>query len=141
MPRIPQIEAPEAGQQTIQLVAGRIRPRPCIRAITLPSILHSTPATTPAPGRRHYKNNLVYQFAAIQAESIILNPDNPDTALTRNSYSRELKLAAIQYTTTVLVTNKKSVTKLITIYTATRNLKIIYQIIKKQIQKRDKISD
>jgi hypothetical protein len=48
----------------------------------------------PAPGRRHYENSLVRQFAAIHAKSIILNPDNPDAVLTRDSYTRELKLAA-----------------------------------------------
>ena len=85
MPRIPQIGALEAGQQTIQLVAGRIRPGPCVRALTPPSTLQSMPA--PAPGRRHYENSLVRQFAAIHAESLILNPDNPDVALTCNSYT------------------------------------------------------
>jgi hypothetical protein len=87
MLRIPQIGALEAGQQTIQLVAGRIRPSPCVKAITLPSTLQSTPAPTPAPGCRHYKNNLIRQFAAIQAESIILNLDDLNTALTQNSYT------------------------------------------------------
>ena len=55
MLRIPQIGALEAGQQTIQLVAGRIRPGPRVRALTPPSTLLSTPA----PGRRHYENSLV----------------------------------------------------------------------------------
>ena len=50
MPRIPQIGAPEAGQQTIQVVAGRVRPGPRVRALTLPSTPHSTLAPTPAPG-------------------------------------------------------------------------------------------
>jgi hypothetical protein len=118
MPRIPQIGALEAGQQTIQLVAGRIRLRPRVRALTPPP----TPQSTPTPGRRHYENNLVRQFAAIYTESIILNPDDLDTAVTRNSYTRELKLAAIQYATTMLVTNKKGVTKLISVYAAAKNL-------------------
>jgi len=82
MPRIPQIGAPEAGQQTIQLVASRIRPGPRVRALTPPSTL-----STPAPGRRHYENSLVRQFAAIYAKSIILNLDDLDAALTRNSYT------------------------------------------------------
>jgi len=42
MLRIPQIGALEAGQQTIQLVAGRIRPGPRVRALTPPSTLLST---------------------------------------------------------------------------------------------------
>jgi hypothetical protein len=140
MPRIPQIGAPEAGQQTIQLVAGRIRPGPRVKALTPPSTPQSTPAPTRAPGQRHYENNLVRQFAAIHAESLILNPDDPDKVLTRNSYTRELKLAAIQYATTTLVTNKKGVTKLITVYAAAKNLQITYQMMKKWIQKKDEIS-
>jgi hypothetical protein len=139
MPRIPQIGAPEAGQQTIQLVAGRIRPGPRVRPLTPPSTPLSTPAL--ALGRRHYKNSLVRQFAAIHAESIILNPDNPDEVLTQNSYTQELKLAAIQYATTTLVTNKKGVTKLITVYAAAKNLKITYQMMKKWIEKKDEISE
>jgi hypothetical protein len=63
----------------------------------------------------------VRQFAAIHAKSLILSPDNPDTALTRNSYTRELKLAAIQYATTTLITNKKGVTELITVYAIAKN--------------------
>ena len=133
MPRIPQIGAPEAGQQTIQLVAGRIRPGPCVKALTPPSTPQSTPAPTRAPGQRHYENNLVRQFAAIHAESLILNPDDPDKVLTRNSYTQELKLAAIQYATTTVVTNKKGVTKLITVYAAAKNLQITYQMMKKWI--------
>src|SRR5450432_3098357 len=93
MPRIPQIGAPEAGQQTIELVAGRIRPRPRARALTPPSTAQSTPK--PAPGQRHYENSLIRQFAAFHAESIILNSDDIDKAQTRRSYTRELKLAAI----------------------------------------------
>ena len=50
MPRIPQIGAPEVGQQTIQLVAGRIRPRPRVKAPTPPSTLQLTLALTLAPG-------------------------------------------------------------------------------------------
>jgi hypothetical protein len=137
MPRIPQIGAPEAGQQTIQLVAGRIRPGPRAKALTPPP---STPQSTPALGRRHYENNLVRQFAAFHAESLILNPDNPDVALTRNSYTRELKLAAIQYATTTIVTNKKGATRLITVYAAAQNLRITYQMMK-WIQKKDEISE
>ncbi len=78
MPRIPQIGAPEVGQQTIQLVAGRIRPGPRARALSPPSTAQSTP--TPAPGQRHYENSLVRQFAAFHAESIILNSDDVDAA-------------------------------------------------------------
>ncbi len=63
MPRIPQIGALEAGQQTIQLVASCIRPGPRVRALTPPSTPQSTP--TLALGRRYYENNLVRQFAAI----------------------------------------------------------------------------
>jgi hypothetical protein len=96
IPRIPQIGAPEASQQTIELVAGCICPGPRARAITLPSIPQSTPM--PAPGQRYYKNSLIHQFAAFHAESIILNSDNLDVAQTRKFYIRELKLAAIQYT-------------------------------------------
>jgi hypothetical protein len=142
MPRIPQIGAPEAGQQTIQIVAGRIRPGPRPRALTPPSTLLSTltPTPAPAPGRRHYENSLVRQFAAIHAENIILGLDNLDTALTRNSYTRELKLAAIQYATITLVTNKKGITKLITVYAAAKNLQITYQMMKKWIQKKDEIA-
>jgi hypothetical protein len=44
MPRIPQIGAPEAGQQTTQLVAGRIRPGPRARALTPLSTRTPTPA-------------------------------------------------------------------------------------------------
>jgi hypothetical protein len=135
MPRIPQIGALEAGQQTIQLVASCIRPGPRVRALTP----LSTPLSTLALGQRHYENSLVRQFAAIHAKSIILNPDNPDAVLTRNSYTRELKLAAIQYATTTLVTNKKGVTKLITVYAAAKNLKITYQMMKKWIEKKDEI--
>ena len=66
MPRIPQIGAPKAGQQTIQLVAGRIRLSPYVRAFTLLSTLQSTlalaPALAPAPGRRHYENSLVHHL-------------------------------------------------------------------------------
>ena len=62
MPRIPQIGAPEAGQQTTQVVAGRICPGPCAKALTPPSTLHSTPASTPASGRRHYENSLVHHL-------------------------------------------------------------------------------
>ena len=109
------------------MVAGRIRPRPKVKVLAPLSIPHSIPV----PGRRHYENNLVRQFADIHAESIALNPDDPDIALTRKSYTRELKLAAIQYATTTLVTNKKGVTRLITIYAAAKNLKITYQIMKK----------
>jgi hypothetical protein len=119
------------------LVAGRIRPGPCVKALTPPS----TSQSTPAPGRRHYENSLVRQFAAIHAESIILNPDDLDAVLTRNSYTRELKLAAIQYATTTLVTNKKGVTKLITVYATAKNLRITYQMIKKWIEKKDEISE
>ena len=133
MPRIPQIGAPEAGRQTIQLVASRIRPRPRVKALTPPSTLQSTLAPTRAPGQRHYENSLVRQFAAIHAESLILNPDDPDKVLTRNSYTQELKLAAIQYDTTTLVTNKKGITKPITVYTAVKNLQITYQMMKKWI--------
>jgi hypothetical protein len=139
MPKLPQIGAPEAGQQTIQIVAGRIRPGPRARALTPPSTPQSTP--TPAPGRRHYKNNLVRQFAAFHAESLIINPDNLDIAITCNSYTRELKLAAIQYATTTVVTNKKGVTRLITVYAAAKNLGITYQMMKKWIQKKDEISE
>lgn len=124
MPRIPQIGAPEAGQQTIQLVAGCIRPGPCARVLTLPS----TSIPTPVPGQRYYKNSLIRHFAAFHAESIILNADNP--AQTRKLYTREIKLAAIQYATTTLVTNKKGKTKLITVYTALKKLGITYQIMK-----------
>jgi hypothetical protein len=49
--------------------------------------------------------------------------------------------AAIQYTTTTVVTNKKGVTRLITVYAAAKNLGITYQIMKKWIQKKDKISE
>jgi hypothetical protein len=87
MPRIPQIGAPEAGQQTIQLVAGRIRPRPRVKALTPPSTPQSTLAPTQALGQHHYENSLVQQFAAIHAESLILNPDDSDKVLTRNSYT------------------------------------------------------
>jgi hypothetical protein len=129
MPKLPQIGALKADQQTTQLVAGRIRPGPRARAFTLPSTPQSTP--TPAPGRRHYKNNLVRQFAAFYTESLIINPENLDIALTCNSYTRELKLAAIQYATTTVVTNKKGVTRLITVYTAAKNFGITYQMMKK----------
>jgi hypothetical protein len=123
-PRIPQIGASEAGQQTIQLVAGRIRPGPRARALTPTSTAQSTP--TPAPGQRHYENSLVRQFAAFHAESIILNSDNVDVAQTRKSYTRELKLAAIQYATTTIVINRKGVTRPITVYTAAKNLGVTY---------------
>jgi len=73
------------------MVAGRIRPGPKVKVLVLLSIPHSIPV----PGRRHYKNNIVQQFAAIYAKSITLNPDDLDIALTRKSYTRELKLAAI----------------------------------------------
>ncbi len=78
MPRISQIGAPEAGQQTIQLEAGRIHPGPRARALTPPS----TPLSTPAQGRGHYENSLVRQFAAIYAKSVILNLDDLDIVLT-----------------------------------------------------------
>jgi hypothetical protein len=68
MPRIPQIGALEAGQQTIQVVAGRIRPGPRVRALIPPSTPHSMSAPTPALGRRHYENSLVRQFAALHAK-------------------------------------------------------------------------
>jgi hypothetical protein len=119
------------------VVAGRIRPRPKVKVLALLSILYPILV----PGWRHYENNLVQQFAAIHAKSITLNLDDPDIALTRKSYTRELKLAAIQYATTTLVTNKKGVTRLITTYTAAKNLKITYQMMKKWIQKKDKISE
>ena len=119
------------------MVAGRIHPGPKVKVLALLSIPHSIPE----PGRRHYENNLVRQFAAIHAESVALNPDNTDVALTRKSYTRELKLAAIQYATTTLVTNKKGVTQLITVYAAAKNLKITYQMMKKWIQKKDEISE
>jgi CMP-2-keto-3-deoxyoctulosonic acid synthetase len=133
--RMPQIDSLEAGQQTIQVVAGRIRPGPKVKVLAPLSIPHPILV----PGWRHYENNLVRQFADIHAESIALNPDDPDIALTRKSYTRELKLAAIQYATTTLVTNKKGITRLITIYTAAKNLKITYQMMKKWIQKKDEI--
>jgi hypothetical protein len=83
----------------------------------------------------------VRQFAAFHAKSLILNPDNPDVALTQNSYTRELKLAAIQYATTTIVTNRKGATRLITVYAVAQNLRITYQMMKKWIQKKDKISE
>jgi hypothetical protein len=73
------------------VVAGRIRPGPKVKVLAPLSIPHSIPA----PGRRHYENNLVRQFAAIHAKSIALNPDDLDIALTRKSYTWELKLAVI----------------------------------------------
>jgi hypothetical protein len=73
----------------------------------------------------------VHQFAAVHAKSLILNLDNPDVALTYISYTQELKLAAIQYATTTIVTNKKGATRLITVYAAAINLGITYQIMKK----------
>jgi hypothetical protein len=134
---MPQIDSLEAGQQTIQVVAGRMRPGPKVKALAPLSIPHSIPE----PVRRHYENNLVQQFVAIHAESIALNTDDLDIALTRKSYTRELKLAAIQYATTTLVTNRKGVTRLITIYAAAKDLKITYQMMKKWIKKKDKISE
>jgi hypothetical protein len=137
MLKLPQLRALETGQQTIQLVAGHIRLRPCVRALTLPTTPHSTPALS----RRHYKNSLVRQFAALYNESLIINPNNLDLVLTRNSYTQKLKLAAIQYATTTLVTNKKGITKLITVYAAAKNLKVIYQMMKKWIQMKDEIAE
>jgi hypothetical protein len=81
---------------------------------------------TPAPGQRYYKNSLVRQFAAFYTESIILNADADDPVQTRKSYTQELKLAAIQYATTTLVTNRKGNTKLITVYAVAMKLGITY---------------
>ena len=137
MPRIAPIGAPEAGQQTIQLVAGRIRPGPRARAISPP--ITPSPTPKPAPGQRHYENSLIRQFAAFHEESIILNGDS--LVQSRKSYTRELKLAAIQYATTTLVSNKKGDKKLITVYTAAKKLGITYQMIKKWIKAKNEITE
>lgn len=62
----------------------------------------------------------------MHAKSLILNSNNLDVALTCNSYTRELKLATIQYATTTTITNKKGATRLITVYAIAKNLSITY---------------
>ena len=47
---MPQIDSLEAGWQTIQVVAGCIRPRPKVKVLALLSI----PYSILVPGRRHY---------------------------------------------------------------------------------------
>jgi hypothetical protein len=80
---MPQIDSLKAGQQTIQVVASCIHPKPKVKVLTPLSILHPIPV----PGRHHYENNLIQQFAAIHAKSITLNPDNPNIILTQKSYT------------------------------------------------------
>jgi hypothetical protein len=52
--RMPQIDSLKAGQQTIQVVAGCIHPKPKVKALAPLSILHSIPV----PGRRHIRTIL-----------------------------------------------------------------------------------
>ena len=137
MPRIPQIGAPEPGQRTIELVAGRMRPGPRPRAFTPPLTPNLTP--TPAPGQRHYENSTVRQFLAMHSEDAVLS--NDDSIRTRRSYTREHKLAAIQYALTTILTNKKGISKPITVYMAAKNLGISYQLMKKWIQDKDKVRE
>lgn len=132
MPRIPRIGAPEPGQRTIELVAGRVRPGPYARVLTPPS----TPTPPPAPGQRHYENSIVRQFSAMHSEDAV-----SENTRTRRSYTREHKLAAIQYALTTVVTNRKGTSKLVTVYMAAKNLGISYQLMKKWIQDKDKISE
>jgi hypothetical protein len=59
---MPQIDSLEAGQQTIQVVAGRIRPGPKVKVLAPLSIPHPIPI----PGRRHYEDNLVQQLSMLR---------------------------------------------------------------------------